>query len=302
MTTQQGIKQYRHVPFLAPFTCCIDPILNPLIGTLDYCVVKYAIDEFIFGGRKLAFQGDYCSYNCVLCKSSCGACLTCGVWYFCFGGNHIMPTYLDEHVCWADEEKTFKPGTRYEDAGRCKNHFEQVRETVLSNKKDAFLDHMYIMQNTPAMPFCDMCKNFCSCDFGTKQMLAIENQLRYTRIGGQQMKFLGSADGFNATQPSCGYMCHHCPCWCFHRCIMGTYKDALFQYTDNNLAWVTKEEVPVEEEFSIGDHIPSMGDAKASVSNAITAGKNAIGSLFGSDNASKVVPEPAETGTAPGAK
>jgi len=280
MSTQNGMKQYKHIPLLAPFSCCIDPLLNPCLGTLNYCIVKYAIKNFKFGGKQVEFKGDYCSYNCVLCKSTCTTCLTCGVWYHCMGGEHVMPTYLDQHVCWVEEDATFKPGDRYEDAGRCAAHFEQVREKVL-NKKNGYLDHMYIMQNTPGMPFCDMCKNACSCDFGTKQMLAIENQLRYTRIGGQQMKFLGSADGFNATQPGCGYMCAKCPCYFCHNCVLGTYKDAVNQYTDNNLEWMSTAEVAdaKAQDFSIEGALPSMGG------------------LFGGGG-NKVHPEPADT--APG--
>lgn len=296
--TQQTLKQYSLAfPPLAPFTCCINPFLNPILGMLDYCIVAYRMEDMKFGSEPMAFKGNCCSYHSALCTSQCKTCLTCGVWFNFYGGNHVMPTYLDQHICMKENQANFVAGDRWQDAAKCKTHYEQIRESVLNKVGKPFDDHMYIMQNTPPPTCWEGCKGMCA-SFGDKSMIDINNQLRYVRIANRQLRFTGDPAGFNALQPSLAYMVGMCPCYCTHVC-MGTYKTAFNQYIDNHLEWLPTghNEGGVERSLAEGTM-----QAVSSATSAMGSMASGVSGLFGSS--SSVAPEsnPSSTDTAAGQK
>lgn len=193
-----------------------------------------------------------------------------------------MPTYLDQHICLQKDAGTFQPGNRWQDAAQCKEHFEKARQSVLDKSDPPFDDYMYIMQNVPAPPCCEACRGMCS-GFGQRAELGLNNQLRYVRIGHQQVKFTGSAAGIDATRPNCMYKCTCCPCWLLHNFVLQTYKHAFNQYIDNHLEWLSAEEAKVKN------------DEDTSIAATLSAG---TGSLMGSITGSAKV-APSETGNPP---
>jgi hypothetical protein len=152
------------------------------------------------------------------------------------GGNHVMPTYLDQHIC-EKTDKAFQPGDRWKDAGECKKRFKEIKTLAFADPP--FDEHMYIMQNIHNPPCCETCKALCS-GYGKKQVVQINNELRYLRVGHKKVKFTGDAAGFNALRPGWKWICCcHWPCYLLHSCCLGTYKKAYNQYVDNHLEWAT---------------------------------------------------------------
>jgi len=283
MGTQQTLKQYALIfPPLQPFTMCINPILNPILGMLDYCVVRYTMTSMKFGNEEMAFTGNCCSYHQALCCGQCKTCLTCSIWFNCMGGMHVMPTYLDQHICKADNQANFVPGTRWQDAGECKEHFTKIRASVLDATGPPFDDHMYIMQLVPAPPCCEACKGMCA-GFGDKSMLHINNQLRYVRIANRQLRFTGDAAGFNALRPGCCYTCgYKLPCYLCHS-MMGTYTTAYKQYIDNHLEWLP-------EGHNAGGVERSLAEGASSALGGLTSAFGGSGKGSGTGSIKMAVP------------
>jgi len=308
MTTQQTLKQYGLVfPPLQPFSCCINPILNPILGMLNYAIVAYRMEDMKFGNEGMAFNGNCCTYHWALCGNQCYSCLSCGIWFNFYGGMHVMPTYLDQHISTKKDQANFVPGNRWQQAAACKLHFETVRSQVLDKGKP-FEDHMYIMQNTPAPGCWESCVGLC-VSAEEKAMLDINNQLRYVRIANRQLRFTGDAAGFKSIQPSCTYKTAMWPCYCTHY-LMGTYKSAYNQYVDNHIEWLPTghNEGGMERSLAEGSLAAvnsaneAMGAAQAMAMGSLASG---MGGMFGSG--SQVAPEsnaaaPPATPGAPGEK
>lgn len=215
---------------LEPF---VDPILAPCLGGLEYCVIAYQIEDMKFGDKKLAFTGNCCSYYTALACVELKTMASCTIWYSCCGGIHVLPNYLDNHVCLTTEKADFKPLDRWEDAGKCKAHFAEIKKNAHDNTP--FNEHMFLMQNVPSPSCSENCAAFCH-GYGTKQLNMLNNELRYVRIGHRKLKFTGDADGFASVQPSCCFKLGCTTCFAAHT-FMGTYRKAHRIYIDNHLAW-----------------------------------------------------------------
>jgi hypothetical protein len=236
------MKQYPVLcPPLEPLKPCINPMLNPCLGMLDYCALIGRVENMTFGGEGLAFTGNCCGYHQVMCCANLKSCCTCSI-YSCCGGDLLAPTYLDQHTCLTKEKDTHLPGNRWEDAGKCKERFKEIKTQAKEPTGPPFDEHMYLMQPVPSPPCCESMKNCCS-SYGDKEMMFINNRLRYIRIGHKQMRFTGDAAGFNALRPSCCFCCHHCPCYTLHK-TLGTYTKAYNQYIDNHLEWLPEGHAP----------------------------------------------------------
>merc|ERR1711988_1651600 len=230
-----------------------------------------------FGNEGMAFKGSCCTYHWALCGNQCYSCLSCGIWFNFYGGMHVMPTYLDQHICMAKDQANFVPGNRWQQAAACKAHYEQVRTQVLEKVGKPFDDHMYIMQNTPPPGCWEGCKGYC-VSAEEKAMLDINNQLRYVRIANRPLRFTGDAAGFKSIQPSCLYKTTMCPCYCTHH-LMGTYKSAYNQYVDNHIEWLPEghNEGGVERSLAEGTLA-----AASSASEAMGSLASGMGGMFGS--------------------
>lgn len=227
------------MPFLEPFKPCINAVLNPCMGVLDYCTLVYRIEDMKFGGNGIKFKGDCCTYHqnlcCVALKDDC----SCFLYSMCCGGSLIQPTYLDEHICEDKEEGTFQPGTRWQDASQCKDRVLEIRKQVQNEAMAPFSEHMYMMRPIPDPTCCETLGHCCS-DYGTQQVALVENELKYIRVGNKKLKFTGDAAGFNALKLSCCAKMIIAPCYSMHK-MVGTYTAAHNQYIDNHLAWADEQ-------------------------------------------------------------
>jgi len=238
----------------------IDPILNPCLGGLDYCVFVYRVNDMKFGDKKLAFTGNCCSYYTALACVELKTIASCTIWYNCCGGKHVMPNYLDNHVCEITEKADFKPIDRWEDAGKCKAHFAEIKQNAHNNKP--FNKHMFLMQNIPPPSCMENCAGLCH-GYGDKQMVMVNNELRYVRIGHRKMRFTGDAAGFASVRASCCFKCQCTTCYAFHT-LMGTYVKAHRRYIDNHLEWDPTGN-PVKEDTYIlnGMEMPVTASSEA---------------------------------------
>jgi len=237
MGFQQALKNYGLIfPPAEAFSSCINPTISPLLGVLDYCALVYRIDDMKMGGESLKFKGNCATYHQACCCVQLKSYATCTLYQNCYGGNLVMPTYLDSHICEAKNAADFQPGNRWEDATKCKERFAEIKKHVADKGDPPFDEHMYLMQPVPNPPCCESMKMCCS-SYGDQQMVLINNELRYTRIGHKQMRFTGDAAGFNATKLGCCAKIM-CPCsYGLHK-MLGTYNTAHKNYIDNHLEWL----------------------------------------------------------------
>lgn len=243
----QIIKNYSKIPgigqMLMAFGPILDPLLDPFVRMLDYFTLKYMLQDYTFGGKRLKFTGNFKEYWCLIAKSTWKTWSTCTIWFNFLGGKHVVPTYLDEHLCWEDEDR--EPGNRWRDHKACKEHFKNVRKSVLGG--EPFEDYMYISQITPAMPFCEALKHtFCGGGFGGKAKREIDNSLRYLRIGGKPIKFTGTPEGLKKTQAGCCFKVLLFPIYYLMDAILGIYSSRFNNYVDAHIEWTTLADLQAE--------------------------------------------------------
>jgi len=147
-----------------------------------------------------------------------------------------MPTYLDSHICEEKNAADFQPDELWKDGPKCKARFAEIKKHVADKGDPPFDERMYLMRPLPDPPICERLK-MCFMGYGDQQMVLINNELRYIRIGHKQLRFTGDAAGFNATKLGCMAKLM-CPCAYMLHKTLGTYNKAYNNYIDNHLEWL----------------------------------------------------------------